>query len=315
MARSFERPKIALIGGGQIGGNLAMLAAQKKLGDVVLFDIVEGLPQGKALDIAQMGPVESFDAKIIGTQSYEQCAGADVVIVTAGIPRKPGMSRDDLLDTNVKIMKDVSTNLKKHCANAFTIVISNPLDAMVHTLYKITGKPRSHVVGMAGVLDSSRFRFFVADKLGVSVQDVSAFVLGGHGDDMVPVVQYCAVGGIPLTQIMKREEIDAIVKRTRGAGGEIVALLKTGSAYYSPAAAAISMAEAYLRDQKRVLPAAALCEGEYGLNGLFVGVPVVIGKGGMEKILQVELSAEDKKALQASAVHVKELSDEAQKRL
>lgn len=314
MARTFQRPKIALIGGGQIGGNLAMLAAQKQLGDVVIFDIVEGLPQGKALDISQMAE-GGFEAKITGTQKYEDVAGADVVIVTAGIPRKPGMSRDDLLDTNVKIMKDVAANLKKYCPEAFIIVISNPLDAMVYTMARITGRPKSHVVGMAGVLDSSRFRHFVADKLGVALCDVTAFVLGGHGDDMVPVVQYCSVGGIPLSQLMSKSDIDAIVERTRKGGGEIVALLKTGSAYYAPASSAIAMAESYLRDQKRLLPTAALCEGEYGMKGLFVGVPTIIGKNGMERIVEVQLSESDKQALKVSASHVQELVDEVNKRL
>lgn len=315
MARSFQRPKIALIGSGQIGGNLALLAAQRSLGDVVLFDIVDGMPQGKALDLSQLAPVEGFDAKITGTSKYEDIAGADVVIVTAGLPRKPGMSRDDLLDTNVKIMKDVATNLKKHTPEAFIIVISNPLDAMVYTMAKITGLPKNQIVGMAGVLDSSRFRHFVADKLNVSVEDVNAFVLGGHGDDMVPVVPYCSVGGIPLTQLMPKADIDAIVERTRKGGGEIVALLKTGSAFYAPAASAIAMAESYLRDKKRVLPCAALCEGEYGLKDLYVGVPAVIGKGGVEKVLEVQLSDDDKKALALSASHVNELVLEVNKRM
>jgi malate dehydrogenase len=315
MARSFQRPKIALIGAGQIGGNLALMAAQKQLGDVVLFDITEGMPQGKALDLSQTGPTQAFGVKITGTQKYSDVAGADVVIVTAGLPRKPGMSRDDLLDTNVKIMKDVASNLKTHCPDAFIIVVSNPLDAMVYTMAKITGRPKSHVVGMAGVLDSSRFCHFVADKLNVAVEDVNAFVLGGHGDDMVPVVQYCSVGGIPLTQLMSQADIAAIVERTRKGGGEIVNLLKTGSAFYAPAASAIVMAESYLRDQKRVLPAAALCQGEYGIKDLFVGVPVVIGKGGVEKVIEAQLSGEDQKALQVSASHVKELVDEANKRL
>jgi len=310
-----DRPKLAMIGAGQIGGNLAMLAAQRQLGDVVLFDVVEGMPKGKALDIEHMSPELGFDSRIIGTSSYDDVAGADVVIVTAGIPRKPGMSRDDLLDTNVKIMKDVATHLKSSCPDAFIIVISNPLDAMVYTMFRITGRPKSHVVGMAGVLDSSRFSYFVAEKLGVSVRDVRAFVLGGHGDDMVPVVQYCSVGGIPLTQLMSQADIDAIVARTRNAGGEVVALLKTGSAFYSPASSAISMAETYLRDQKRVLPAAALCEGEYDIKGLFVGVPVIIGAGGVEKVLTVELNAADRKALHASADHVRELVGEVDKRL
>ncbi len=315
MARTFDRPKIALIGAGQIGGNLALLAAQRQLGDIVLFDIVDGMPQGKALDLSQLTAPEGVDAKITGTSKYQDVADADVVIVTAGLPRKPGMSRDDLLDTNVKIMKDVATNLKQHAPDAFIIVISNPLDAMVYTMAKITGRPKSHIVGMAGVLDSSRFRFFVADRLGVSIEDVRAFVLGGHGDDMVPVVQYCSVGGIPLTQLMSQADIDAIVARTRKGGGEIVGLLKTGSAFYAPAASAIAMAESYLRDKKRVLPAAAKCEGEYGLKGLYVGVPVVIGKGGVEKVIEVQLADADKKALDESAKHVQELVDEVNKRL
>ena len=315
MTRTHRRPKISLIGSGQIGGNLAMLAAQRQLGDVVLFDVVEGMPKGKALDIEHMSPELGFDSRIIGTSSYDDVAGSDVVIVTAGIPRKPGMSRDDLLDTNVKIMKDVATNLKATCPDAFIVVISNPLDAMVYTMFRITGRPKSHVVGMAGVLDSSRFCYFVAEKLNVSVRDVRAFVLGGHGDDMVPVVQYCSVGGIPLTQLMAKGDIDAIVERTRKAGGEIVGLLKTGSAFYSPASSAIAMAEAYLRDTKRVVPAAALCEGEYGIDGLFVGVPVVIGAGGVEKVLTVELADSDRAALRESADHVRELVGEVDKRL
>ena len=315
MPRSFQRPKIALIGSGQIGGNLALMAAQKRLGDVYLYDINDGTPQGKALDISQSGATENFDVHVKGTTKYSDFAGADVVIVTAGLPRKPGMSRDDLLDTNVKIMKDVATNVKTHCPEAFVIVISNPLDAMVYTLAKITGFPKNRVVGMAGVLDSSRFRQFVAEKLNVSILDVNAFVLGGHGDDMVPVVPLCNVGGVPISQLMSKSDIDAIVERTRKGGGEIVALLKTGSAFYAPAASAIQMAESYLRDQRRVLPGAALCQGEYGLKDLYVGVPVIIGKGGVEKIIEVELSAEDKKALNVSAGHVKELVDEVNKRL
>jgi len=315
MSKKFDRPKIALIGSGQIGGNLALLAAQKELGDITLFDIVDGMPQGKSLDIEHMSPVLGFDAKIKGTSSWNDVAGADVVIVTAGVPRKPGMSRDDLLDTNVKIMSDVAGNVKKHCEGAFVIVLSNPLDAMVYAMARITGFPKTHVVGMAGVLDSSRFCYFVAEKLDVSVKDVTAFVLGGHGDDMVPVVQYCSVGGVPLTQLMERNDIDAIAARTRKAGGEIVGLLKTGSAYYSPASSAIAMAESFLRDKKRVLPAAAHCSGQYGVDGLFVGVPTVIGKGGVEKVLEVELSSDDSAALKASAEHVQDLVKEVDKRL
>ncbi|MBC7793608.1 MAG: malate dehydrogenase [Clostridia bacterium] len=317
MARNFNRPKLAMIGAGQIGGNLAFMAAQKELGDVVLFDIpqAEGTAKGKALDIAQSATVYGYDSRITGSSSYEDVAGSDVVIVTAGLPRKPGMSRDDLLDTNVKIMKDVANNLKKHTPDAFIIVISNPLDAMVYTMAKITGAPQTHVVGMAGVLDSSRFNCFVAEKLGCSIEDITSFVLGGHGDDMVPVVDYCSVSGIPLKSLMAQADIDAIVDRTRKGGGEIVALLKTGSAYYAPAASAIAMAEAYLHDKKRVLPCAAHCKGEYGVKDLYLGVPAIIGKGGVEKILEVKLNDVDKKALDVSASHVRELVDEANKRL
>jgi malate dehydrogenase len=315
MKRSFTRPKLAMIGSGQIGGNLAMLAAQRQLGDVILFDIVEGTPKGKALDIAQMGRVEGFDSTITGTSNWEDVRGADVLIVTAGIPRKPGMSRDDLLDTNVKIMKDVATNVKTHCPDALVIVISNPLDAMVYTMARITGLPKTHVIGMAGVLDTSRFCQFVAEKLNVSIRDVTAFVLGGHGDDMVPIVPMCSVAGIPLTELLSTEDIEAIVDRTRKGGGEIVSHLKTGSAFYAPASSAICMAESYLRDQKRVLPAAALCQGEYEQKDLFVGVPVVIGKGGVERIIEVKLSDKDRELLKASATHVQELVNEVNKRL
>jgi malate dehydrogenase len=315
MARSFKRPKIALIGAGQIGGNLALLCAQRDLGDVVLFDLNAGPAQGKALDLLQMGAADGFSTAISGTQDAQDLAGSDVVIVTAGLPRKPGMSRDDLLDTNVKIMRDVAEKVRTHCPEAFVIVVSNPLDALVYTMQKVAGLPKAMVVGMAGVLDSSRFRAFVAEKLRVSVLDVTAFVLGGHGDDMVPVVPFCSVGGVPLTQLLPAADIAAIVDRTRKGGGEIVNLLKTGSAYFAPAASAVVMAESYLRDSRRVMAAAALCEGEYGLHDLFVGVPVIIGKGGVEKILQVELSEADRQALAVSASHVRELVDEANKRL
>ena len=315
MARTFTRPKIALIGSGQIGGNLALFAAQKQLGDIDLFDIVDGMPKGKALDLEHMAPVQYYDAKIMGTSSYEDVAGADVVIVTAGIPRKPGMSRDDLLDTNVKMMKEVATNLKEHCPDAFIICISNPLDAMVYTIKEITGRPSSHVVGMAGVLDSGRFQYFIAEHLNVSVEDVNAFVLGGHGDTMVPVIDYCSVGGVPLTQLMSREDIEAIANRTRKAGGEIVGHLKNGSAFYSPAASAIAMADAYLRDKKRVIPCAAMCNGEYDVDGLYLGVPVIIGKDGVEKILEVELSDSDKALLKTSVEAVGRLVQEAKNRL
>lgn len=315
MSRSFARPKISLVGAGQIGGNLGLLAGQHHLGDVMLFDIVEGLPQGKALDLCQLSAVQNFDSTIRGTNDYQDLEGSDVVIVTAGLPRKPGMSRDDLLDTNVKIMKDVAGNLKKVCPDAFVIVISNPLDAMVYTLQQVMDAPKHKIVGMAGVLDSSRFRWFVAEKLGVSIEDVTAFVLGGHGDTMVPVVEYCSVGGIPLAQLMPADEIEAIVERTRKGGGEIVGLLKTGSAFYAPASSAIAMAESYLRDRKRVFPAAAYCTGQFGLDGIYVGVPTVIGKDGVEKILEVSLPNKDREALNVSADAVRGLVEEAKKRL
>jgi malate dehydrogenase len=305
-----SRPKIALIGGGQIGGTLALMAAQKELGDVVLFDIVEGMPQGKALDLMEARPIEGYDVDLKGTNDYKDMKGADVVIVTAGFPRKPGMSRDDLLNMNLNIMTDVAKNVKKYCPKAFVIVISNPLDAMVYTMKKITGFPKSHVVGMAGVLDSSRFRTFVAMELGVSVEDVSAFVLGGHGDTMVPLPRYSTVAGIPLPEMMPKETIARIVERTRFAGGEIVALLKTGSAFYSPAASAIQMAESYIKDKKRILACAAYLEGEYGASGIYMGVPVVIGAGGVEKIIEIDLKAAEKKELDKSIAHVEALIKE-----
>ena len=301
------RRKIALIGAGQVGGNLALVAAEKELGDIVLFDIpaAEGLAKGKALDIAQLLPVAGKDARLAGTSSYDDLAGADVCIITAGIPRKPGMSREDLLATNIKIMTDVATNLKRTCPQAFCIVVSNPLDAMVYAFKKITGFPKQRVVGMAGILDSARFRTFIAMDLNVSVEDVQAFVLGGHGDDMVPLVRCCSVGGVPVTELLSKERIDAIVERTRKGGGELVALYKTGSAYYAPAAAAVSMAEAYLNDKKRVLPCAAYLEGEYGISGCYFGVPVVIGKGGVERVLEVKLSSEEQALVQKSLESVK----------
>jgi malate dehydrogenase len=301
------RRKIALIGGGQIGGTLALIAAQRELGDVVLFDVLEGMPQGKALDIMESRPVDGYDVNLIGTNNYQDLAGSDVVIVTAGFPRKPGMSRDDLINKNIEIIKDVAGNVKTHCPNAFVIVISNPLDAMVYAMKKITGFPRERVVGMAGVLDSARLRCFIAMELNVSVEDVTAFVLGGHGDDMVPLPRLCTVAGIPITKLLSQEAIDRIVKRTRFAGGEIVELLKTGSAFYSPAAAAIAMAESYLKDKKRVLPCAALLQGEYGVDGLYVGVPVVIGAGGVERVMEIDLSADEQKLFEESVSHVRDL--------
>ena len=302
-----KRPKIALIGGGQIGGVLAQLAAQRELGDIVLFDIMEGVPQGKALDIAESAPVDGFDVSLKGSNCYEDIQGADVVIVTAGFPRKPGMSRDDLLNKNVEVMKQVAQNVKKYCEGAFVIVISNPLDAMVYTMAEITGFPKNKVIGMAGVLDSSRFRTFVAWELGVSVEDVTALVLGGHGDDMVPLPRFCTVNGIPLPDLLSQEKIDAIIKRTQLAGGEIVNLLKTGSAFFSPAACALQMAESYLKDKKRVLACAAYLNGEYGVKGYYMGVPVIIGANGVEKILEIKLNETERQAFLGSLDHVKKL--------
>jgi malate dehydrogenase len=306
------RKKIALIGAGNIGGTLAHLAATKELGDIVLFDVVEGVPQGKALDLSQCGPIEGFDAKIIGSNDYADIKGADVIIVTAGVARKPGMSRDDLLGINLKVMKAVGDGIKNNAPDAFVICITNPLDAMVWALREFSGLPHNKVVGMAGVLDSARFSTFIAQEFNVSVRDVNTFVLGGHGDTMVPVVQYSTVAGIPVPDLIKqgrstKERIDEIVKRTRGGGGEIVALLKTGSAYYAPATSGIAMAEAYLNDQKRLLPCAAYVEGKYGVEGLYVGVPVIIGAGGVEQIVEIDLDAEAKTNLQVSVDAVKEL--------
>lgn len=305
-----KKQKIALIGAGQIGGVLAQLAAQRELGDVVLFDVVEGIPQGKALDIQESAPVDGFDSHLKGSNNYEDLKGANVVIVTAGLARKPGMSRDDLLNKNVEIMKDVATNVKKYCEGAFVIVVSNPLDAMVYTMQKMTGFPTHKVVGMAGVLDSSRFRTFVALELGVSVKDVTALVMGGHGDDMVPLPRFCNVGGIPLPDLLSADKIKTIIDRTRLAGGEIVNLLKTGSAFFSPAASAISMAESYLRDKKRVLACAGYLNGEYGVKGYYMGVPVVIGGNGVEKVLELKLNDEEKKLFQESLAHVKNLVEQ-----
>ena len=306
------RKKIALIGAGNIGGTLAHLAAQRELGDIVLFDVVEGVPQGKALDLSQCGPVEGFDASIIGTNDYKDIAGADVIIVTAGVARKPGMSRDDLLGINLKVMKAVGEGIRDHAPDAFVICITNPLDAMVWALREFSGLPHNKVVGMAGVLDSARFSTFIAWEFGVSIRDVNTFVLGGHGDTMVPVVRYSTVNGIPVPDLIKmglstQEKIDAIVQRTRSGGGEIVGLLKTGSAFYAPAASGIAMAEAYLFDQKRILPCAAYVDGQYGVDGLYVGVPVMIGANGVEKIIEIELDDADKAGLKVSVDAVKEL--------
>ncbi len=308
------RPKIALIGAGQIGGTLAHLAAMKELGDVILFDIAEGTPQGKALDIAESAPVDKFDAKIQGANDYAAIAGADVCIVTAGIARKPGMSRDDLLGINLKVMKSVGDGIAAHAPGAFVICITNPLDAMVWALREFSGLPHHMVCGMAGVLDSARFRHFLAEEFDVSVKDVTAFVLGGHGDTMVPLTRYSTVAGIPLPDLVAmgwttQEKLDAIVQRTRDGGAEIVGLLKTGSAFYAPAASAIEMAEAYLKDQKRVLPCAANLEGEYGLRGAYVGVPAVIGAGGIERIVEISLNKTEKAMFDKSVEAVKGLVD------
>jgi malate dehydrogenase len=306
------RKKIALIGAGMIGGTLAHLAAIREMGDIVLFDIAEGTPQGKALDLAQAGPVDGFDVKLRGTNDYADIAGADVCIVTAGIPRRPGMSRDDLLGINLKVMKAVGEGIRTHAPDSFVICITNPLDAMVWALREFSGLPHEKVVGMAGVLDSARFRHFLAEEFDVSVEDVTAFVLGGHGDTMVPVVQYSTVAGIPIPDLIKmgwssQEKIDAIVQRTRSGGGEIVGLLKTGSAFYAPATSAIAMAESYLKDKKRVLPAAAHLSGQYGVDNLYVGVPVVIGAGGVERIVEIQLDETAQKNFDLSVDAVKEL--------
>ena len=304
------RAKIALIGAGNIGGVLAEQIAYRELGDVVLFDVVEGMPQGKALDMAEGAPLADSDMRISGTNEYSGIAGADVVIITAGLARKPGMSRDDLLKTNLSIMQQVAVGVRDNAPDAYVIVVSNPLDAMVYTFKEVSGFPKNRVVGMAGVLDSARFRAFVAWELGVSVQDVTALVLGGHGDTMVPLVRYCTVNGIPISKLLPPDKIDAIVERTKGAGGEVVGLLKTGSAFVSPAVSAIEMAESILKDKKRVLACACLCEGEYGVNGLYLGVPCVLGAGGVERIIELELDGEERKAFDASVEHVRRLVDE-----
>ena len=313
-----NRKKIALIGSGNIGGTLAHLAAMKELGDVVLFDIAEGIPQGKALDLQQSGPVESFDSSIVGTNKYDDLIDSDVVIVTAGVPRKPGMSRDDLVEINTKVMKQVGEGIKQNCPKAFVICITNPLDAMVGVLQRASNLPLHMVVGMAGVLDSARFRTFLAEEFNVSLTDVTAFVLGGHGDTMVPLVRYSAVAGIPVPDLIEmgwstKEKIDQIVQRTRDGGAEIVGLLKTGSAFYAPAESAIQMAEAFLKDKKKLLPCAAYVEKAYGLNGLYVGVPVIIGKNGVERIVEINLTDNEKKMFDHSVESVKKLNELAKK--
>ena len=312
------RNKIALVGSGNIGGTLAHLAAIKELGDVTLFDIAKGIPQGKSLDLAQSGPVESFDSKMIGSNDYKDLKDSDVVIVTAGVARKPGMSRDDLVEINTKVMKQVGKGIKDNCPKAFVICITNPLDAMVGVLQRASGLPTNMVVGMAGVLDSARFRHFLAEEFDVSVSDVTAFVLGGHGDTMVPLARYSAVAGIPVPDLVKmgwstQEKIDQIVQRTRDGGAEIVGLLKTGSAFYAPASSAIEMADSYLKDKKKLLPCAAYVDGHYNLNGLYVGVPVIIGKNGVERIVEISFTSEEKDMFNHSVSAVKQLNEVASK--
>ena len=312
------RNKIALVGSGNIGGTLAHLAAIKELGDVTLFDIAEGIPQGKSLDLAQSGPVESFDSKMIGSNDYKDLKDSDVVIVTAGVARKPGMSRDDLVEINTKVMKQVGKGIKDNCPKAFVICITNPLDAMVGVLQRSSGLPTNMVVGMAGVLDSARFRHFLAEEFDVSVSDVTAFVLGGHGDTMVPLARYSAVAGIPVPDLVKmgwstQEKIDQIVQRTRDGGAEIVGLLKTGSAFYAPASSAIEMADSYLKDKKKLLPCAAYVDGYYNLNGLYVGVPVIIGKNGVERIVEISFTSDEKNMFDHSVSAVKQLNEVASK--
>ena len=293
------RYKIALIGGGQIGGNLALIAAEKELGDIVIFDIpkMEGIVKGKALDIMQLRPHDGYDVNIKGTSDYKDIEGSDVIVITAGLPRKPGMDREDLMSINLNIMKDVAKNVKEYAPDSFVIVISNPLDAMVYTFYKVSGFSKNNVVGMAGALDSGRFRTFIAMETGYSVQDITCMVLGGHGDSMVPITRLATVGGVPLTDIVSAERLTEIEDRTRYAGGEIVKLLGNGSAYYAPAQCAMEMAESYLKDKKRVIPCAALCEGEFGIDGYFIGVPTVIGCGGVEKILEIKLNSDERSML------------------
>lgn len=310
---SFKRKKISVIGSGFVGSTCAHWAASKELGDVVLLDINEGSAKGKALDLYESSPVEGFDSRVIGTKDYKDIKDSDVVIVTAGLPRKPGMSRDDLLATNAKIMKECCLGIREYAPNSVVIVVSNPLDAMAFVAKEVTGFPRERVIGMAGVLDSARFRTFISEELNVSVKDIQAFVLGGHGDTMVPMPRHCSVGGVPLTEMLPKERIDALVDRARNGGAEIVKLLQTGSAYYAPSASAVQMAEAILKDQKRILPCAALLQGEYGVNGLFVGVLCQLGGKGMEKVIELKLNDEEKKMLDHSINAVKELVEALKK--
>ncbi len=302
-----RRNKLTVVGAGFVGATAAHWAAAKELGDVVLVDIIEGMPQGKGLDLMEAAPVEGFDAEVIGTNDYADTANSDVVIITAGIPRKPGMSRDDLLNTNTNIVKAVTEQVVKYSPEAFLIIVSNPLDAMVYVAHKVSAFPTNRVMGMAGVLDSARFRTFIAMELGVSVKDIQAFVLGGHGDTMVPLPRYTTVSGIPIPDLMGQERIDALVERTRKGGGEIVSLLKTGSAFYAPSAAAVQMAESILKDQKRILPCAAYCDNEYNVGGYFVGVPAMLGADGVEKVIEIQLTTEEKAAFDHSVAAVKEL--------
>ncbi|MEZ4546483.1 MAG: malate dehydrogenase [Thermodesulfobacteriota bacterium] len=308
-----SRPKISVIGAGNVGATTALMLAQQELGDVVLVDIVEGMPQGKALDMMEMNPVYGYDVNITGTNGYEETAGSDVVVITSGIPRKPGMSRDDLIATNTAIVTEVTKNVAAKSPNAILILVTNPLDAMVYVAHKVSGFPKERVMGMAGVLDAARFRSFIGMELGVSVENIHAFVLGGHGDDMVPLTRCTTVAGVPVTELIPADRLEEIVKRTRGGGGEIVALLKTGSAFYAPAVSAVEMVEAILRDKKKILPCCVLAQGEYGVDNTFVGLPVKLGRKGIEEIFEVALSDKEKEEIKISASHVKELCDHIDK--
>jgi malate dehydrogenase len=308
-----SRAKISVIGAGNVGASTALMLAQMELGDVVLVDIVEGMPQGKSLDMMEMNPVYGSDSNITGTNSYDETENSDVVVITSGIPRKPGMSRDDLIATNTKIVKQVTENVAKKSPNAILILVTNPLDAMVHVAHKLSGFPKERVMGMAGVLDSARFRSFIGMELGVSVENIHAFVLGGHGDDMVPLARCTTVAGVPITELMPEDKIEALIKRTRGGGGEIVALLKTGSAFYAPAASAVEMVEAILKDKKKILPCCVLAEGEYGIDNTFVGLPVKLGRTGVEEIFEIKLTDKEREELHVSASHVKELCEHIEK--
>lgn len=305
-----SRPKISVIGAGNVGASTALMLAGLEHGDVVLVDIVEGMPQGKALDLMEMNPVLDWDSTITGTNSYDETAGSDIVVITSGIPRKPGMSRDDLVATNTGIVKQVTESVAEKSPNAILILVTNPLDAMVYVAHKVSGFPKHRVMGMAGALDSARFSAFIAMELNVSVENINAFVLGGHGDDMVPLEKYTTVAGVPITELMPRERVDALIQRTRGGGGEIVKLLKTGSAFYAPAASAVAMVEAIVKDKKKIIPSCVLAEGEYGVENTFVGLPVKLGSKGIEEILEIDLSDEERKALHVSASHVKELCEQ-----